>query len=157
MPLNTEIIRDGETLKLRWGAFHITAMVIAASIDSGESPFKGMKKGHRYYKHNYKLLTGHDYPGEFHSSECFKDMDNPEARIQDENDPMLCAICGKVLPIIITRGDTFQITSYLTIGATPLNNGEYALKSDYEFLDATDGEILQLKAGDKLIAYRTSK
>lgn len=39
MPLNTQIIRDGEPLSLRWGGFHVAAMVYAATIDSGVGPF----------------------------------------------------------------------------------------------------------------------
>lgn len=34
MPLNTEIKRNGETLKVRWGGFHVVAMTIAAAVDS---------------------------------------------------------------------------------------------------------------------------
>jgi hypothetical protein len=39
MPLDTSIVRDGKPLKLRWGGFHVAAMVYAVSIDSGVSPF----------------------------------------------------------------------------------------------------------------------
>jgi hypothetical protein len=39
MPLNTQIVRDGEALRLHWGDFHIAAMALAASFDSGEGPF----------------------------------------------------------------------------------------------------------------------
>lgn len=40
MPLNTQIVRDGKQLSLRWGGFHFAAMVLAATYDSGEGPFK---------------------------------------------------------------------------------------------------------------------
>lgn len=43
MPLNTRIMRGGEVLPLRWGSFHVAAMVIAASADSGKGPYKDMK------------------------------------------------------------------------------------------------------------------
>jgi len=38
MPLNTQIIRNGEPLKLHWGDFHIAAMALAASFEVGEGP-----------------------------------------------------------------------------------------------------------------------
>ena len=39
MPLNTQILRDGEPLDLRWSDFHVAAMVCAVAYDSGEGPF----------------------------------------------------------------------------------------------------------------------
>lgn len=39
MPLNTEIRRDGETLPIRWGQFHVACMVLAATFDSGQGPY----------------------------------------------------------------------------------------------------------------------
>ena len=39
MPLNTAIYRDGKPLTLRWGGFHLAAMVCAVSWDSGKGPF----------------------------------------------------------------------------------------------------------------------
>lgn len=36
MPLNTQIVRNGEALKLRWGNFHVAAMALAASFDAGK-------------------------------------------------------------------------------------------------------------------------
>lgn len=38
MPLNTQIIRNGEPLQLRWGDFHIAAMALAASFDAHDGP-----------------------------------------------------------------------------------------------------------------------
>ena len=35
MPLSTQIIRNGQALRLRWGNFHIAAMALAASFDEG--------------------------------------------------------------------------------------------------------------------------
>lgn len=58
-------------------------------------------------------------------------------------------------PIVI--GPPFLV-NYLSIGATPLNNGEYVLRGGpYTFIDATDGEEFEMRPGDKLVAYRTSK
>lgn len=42
MPLNTQILRDGKSLNLKWGGFHVAAMVIAASADSGRGPYQDM-------------------------------------------------------------------------------------------------------------------
>jgi hypothetical protein len=38
MPLNTQIIRNGEALRLHWGDFHVAAMALAASFDAGTGP-----------------------------------------------------------------------------------------------------------------------
>jgi hypothetical protein len=35
MPLNTQIIRDGKSLSLHWGDFHVAAMALAACFDDG--------------------------------------------------------------------------------------------------------------------------
>jgi len=43
---------------------------------------------------------------------------------------------------------------YGHIAATALNDGNYTLKKDYTFVDSADGEILELKAGDVLKAWR---
>lgn len=40
MPLHTQVVRDGEPLQLQWGIFHVTAMVVAVAMDSGEGPFE---------------------------------------------------------------------------------------------------------------------
>lgn len=40
MPLNTQIKRNGKARKVRWSDFHVTAMVYASTIDSGEGPFE---------------------------------------------------------------------------------------------------------------------
>jgi len=39
MPLETRIVRDGAPLTMPWGSFHVAAMIVAASIDSGQGPF----------------------------------------------------------------------------------------------------------------------
>jgi|SRR5215469_1642576 len=40
MPLNTQIIRNGENLSLRWGGFHVAAMAIASTLDQPLSEWK---------------------------------------------------------------------------------------------------------------------
>ena len=40
MPLITEILRDGESLPLAWGDFHIAAMALAACFEAGEGAIK---------------------------------------------------------------------------------------------------------------------
>lgn len=47
MPLNTQIVVNGETLSLRWGDFHIAAMTIASAIDAGKFPCEMFKKDPR--------------------------------------------------------------------------------------------------------------
>jgi hypothetical protein len=37
MPLNTQIIRNGKQLPLRWGDFHVAAMALAACFDEGSN------------------------------------------------------------------------------------------------------------------------
>jgi hypothetical protein len=39
MPLNTQIVRNGKPLEICWGGFHVAAMVLAVTMDSGEGPF----------------------------------------------------------------------------------------------------------------------
>ena len=58
----------------------------------------------------------------------------------------------------ITSADTFRLMSYEVIGATPLNDGVYTIKKkDYTFIDAQDGEVLTLRVGDELHAWRSYK
>ena len=114
MPLETRIIRGGKPLSLRWGGFHIAAMVIAAAADSGQGPWE----------------------------------DNTLAGIYQGTEPD-----G---PAPVTRSMMFDLTAYHVIGATPLNEGSYTLKGAYTFVDAADGEILELCEGDRLVAYRAS-
>lgn len=52
-------------------------------------------------------------------------------------------------------GDVFQLMDYTVIGATELNKGDYTLKEDHSFWDPVDGEIFELKAGDKFRVYRS--
>jgi len=40
MPLETRIIRDGEPLRIPWGGFHVAAMVMVATLETGKGPFK---------------------------------------------------------------------------------------------------------------------
>lgn len=39
MPLSTQVIRNGEPLKISWGSFHVAAMALAASFDARMPPF----------------------------------------------------------------------------------------------------------------------
>ncbi len=36
MPLNSQVKRNGKARKIHWGGFHVTAMTLAAAIDSKE-------------------------------------------------------------------------------------------------------------------------
>lgn len=55
MPLNTMIIRNGEPLKLHWGNFHVAAMVLAVTFDTGQGP---------YMDNRPEKIVGEDYiPG----------------------------------------------------------------------------------------------
>jgi hypothetical protein len=40
MPLNTQIQRNGQALPIHWGSFHVAAMVLAATFDSGQGPYE---------------------------------------------------------------------------------------------------------------------
>jgi len=53
MPLNTEIIRDGQILNVKWTETHPAAMVAAIAFETDESPFN-------YFSPNQGL----DYPNE---------------------------------------------------------------------------------------------
>lgn len=39
MPLITRVFRDGQPLQLRWGGFHVAAMILASAMDSGRGAF----------------------------------------------------------------------------------------------------------------------
>lgn len=125
MPLNTRIIRDGEPLQIRWGDFHVAAMVCAAAYDSGQGPFEGEQKpAFRYGEgdHEWANRTADEYPE---------------------------------VPCPITPRDSFTMADYYVIATTPLNDGEYVLKGEHRFLDCMDGEILHLLPGDVLQAWRS--
>ncbi len=57
-------------------------------------------------------------------------------------------------PIIIGGRDAFTLADYSVLAMTPLNEGRYVLKNRHHFLDAMDGEDLELIPGDELFAYR---
>jgi len=40
MPLETRIIRNGEPLRIPWGGFHVAAMVLAVTLETGKGPFQ---------------------------------------------------------------------------------------------------------------------
>lgn len=44
MPLNTQILRNGKALSIRWGGFHVAAMALASAFDSGEGPLADITK-----------------------------------------------------------------------------------------------------------------
>jgi hypothetical protein len=44
MPLHTQVIRDGESVKIPWGDFHVAAMALAAAFDAKEGPLGDMTK-----------------------------------------------------------------------------------------------------------------
>ena len=112
--MNTQITRDGEPLKIRWGGFHVAAMVLATAMDSGVGPFKVTP--------SLKSIFGTD----------------------DHNEQLK-----------ITPRDAFDLIDYSVIGKTPLNEAPYTLKEGYAFVDLTDGEVFELKAGDVLSAGRS--
>lgn len=39
MPLNTQILRDGKPLTVKWGGFHVASMVLASWFDNDKSPY----------------------------------------------------------------------------------------------------------------------
>lgn len=116
MPLNTMIIREGQELHLRWGAFHVAAMVIASALDSGKGPWKD---------NTVEELFGED----------------------TDYGP------GKEIPLSPVSVWALA-TSYPAIGATPMGHDGYVLTKAWTFRDVTDGEVLELLPGDRLIAYR---
>lgn len=118
MPLNTEILRDGEVRQIRWGQFHVAAMVYAASYDSGQGPFDDMES----FKSEVEQL-----------------METQGA-------------------IGINPIDSFNLAAYHVLAATPLNGGSYTIENaTLVFQDNTDGEKFDIKPGDVLKAWRTSK
>lgn len=116
MPLNTQILRDGTPLQLRWGDFHVAAMVLASAFDHGEGPFSDR---HDIYQTDPDMF------------DCYPDA-----------------------PFPVSRNLAFMLTSYPMIGRSPLNDGEYVLTGRHRFRDLSDGEILSLIPGDRLVAYR---
>ena len=112
MPLETQIKRNGRVRKLRWGGFHVTAMIVAASWDSGQGVF-------------------------------------------EDNTPQPSS---KADPIGISPKNVWELMDYGRIAQTPMGHGGYEIKNGpYFFQDVTDGEILEIRTGDVLIAGRYSK
>jgi len=56
MPLNTQIIRNGEPMKLHWGNFHIAAMALAAAFDAKEGPLGDMTKIYENVDHVHPYM-----------------------------------------------------------------------------------------------------
>jgi len=110
MPLGTEIKRKNRTVKVRWGEFHVAAMMIASVMETDNPIWDDLRK-----EIKEKMGDG---------------------------------------PITIGGRDAYSLVAYHIIAQTPLNDGEYILKEDHEFLDPMDGEVFKLKAGDKLLCWR---
>lgn len=70
MPLATQIIRDGEPLKLHWGEFHVAAMALAASFDSEDCG--------NAISAPEKIYEGHGDPREW---ECYPDAPFPVSQL----------------------------------------------------------------------------
>jgi len=64
MPLSTQIIRNGEQLKLRWGNFHVAAMALASGFDAKQAPLSGPEV----------IYEGHDVLSDW---DCYPDMPFP--------------------------------------------------------------------------------
>ena len=62
--------------------------------------------------------------------------------------------CYPDAPFPITRSIAFEIASYPVLAKTPLNEGSYTLTRKHKFIDLVDGEVLELRPGDELLAYR---
>jgi hypothetical protein len=44
MPLATQILRDGDLLKLAWSDFHVACMALASSFEAGDNSFSDPSK-----------------------------------------------------------------------------------------------------------------
>jgi hypothetical protein len=135
MPLNTEILRNGKTLKgIRWGDFHVAAMMISSSLDG---PDQGC------FKEDYTV----DNPPHFQwgKVDAHPEWNNKGQESYPE------------VPMPLSPSDAFQMVTYPLIGMTPLNSGSFVLKNRHVFCDTSDGEIFELLPGDELRAYRSSK
>jgi hypothetical protein len=124
MPLNTEIIRSGETLKLRWGHFHIAAMALAASFDDPECK--------NSINAPWKVYEG-DPVGDPAFWECYPDMPFP---------------ISSQVRFWLTDYSALAKTP-LNFGAYTLK----AKQSFIDVADA-DHEVLRLLPGDELHAVR---
>jgi hypothetical protein len=117
MPLNTVIERDERALELRWGGFHVAAMVCAVSWDTGAG--------------------------------IFVDNTEPEMETVTKEDGT------EVTAHVISPKNVFEFVDYSRLGATKLGHSPVVLQKDYTFFDMMDGEVFELKAGDKLYAFRS--
>lgn len=125
MPLNTQIVRNNQPLRLRWGGFHIAAIVIAAAFDSGQGPFKvntpqGIARLEKW---------------------------GPKGRRIARRYPLV--------PFPVSRFMVWVLESYPVIDSTPMGHDGYVLTRRHQFIDCSDGEILDLLPGDVLTAYRS--
>lgn len=129
MPLNTQIIRDGEPMSVRWGNFHVAAMAIASALD-GHADDKALADA--FEKDITEMRSGarnvNDYP---------ESLLGPDA---DLGIPVPASWC-------------FQLSDYGALGACGLDKAPVLTKR-YTFWDPSDDEIFTLLPGDKLVAYR---
>lgn len=130
MPLNTQIIRNGEPLKVRWSEFHVAAMTIAASLDDPTHSIFADKDAELFAPWS----QDESVPGEW------------RGRGWDQYPEVPCPI---------GRMDAFNIASYPIMAATRLNDGAYVLTKEHKFVDCIDGEVLHLLPGDELRACRS--
>lgn len=125
MPLNTQVLRNNRPRKdIKWGGFHVAAMVCAAAWDSDIGPFVDNSE---------------------------PEMQEPEmtTATKDEAEKMFGPLGHYISP-----KDVWELMNYGVIAATPLNDGSYTLKKNYTFVDSMDGEVFELKAGDTLKVWR---
>lgn len=134
MPLETQIVRKGETLKLKWGGFHVAAMTLASVLD-GPMTKTGCKLWADPLAVRAELVEKGYY------------QQDPTTHLRGR-----LVSTGAAMPI--TRPMVFQLMDYGAIGLTPLNSGAVTLKHRHVFIDAADGEVLVLLPGDTLKAWR---
>jgi hypothetical protein len=54
--LNTQVIRNGEPLKLRWSDFHIAAMALASAFEDGKGPLGDQRNVYENVKHVHPYM-----------------------------------------------------------------------------------------------------
>lgn len=138
MPLNVQVIRNGEPVSIRWGEFHVAAMAVASSIDG---PDKGM------FKENHTISN----PPPFGMPEKLPDTADQSWAGKDQTS-------YPEVPMPITREDAFQIASYPMLAMTEVGKkGSHVLINRHRFVDCTDGEVFELLPGDELRMSRSSR
>jgi len=107
-------------------------------------------------KRNGKLLAMPEGWGGFHVAAMVfaASMDSGEGPFPDNSLMGIYKTDDHSARLGVSQRDVWSLVDYSAIGRTPLNMGSYTLKADYTFVDNMDGEVLDLKAGDVLMAYR---